>query len=144
MLPEWNPASSVDWNLERIRAMTSRNAVGVGRNDDEHPLTAILLMADWGGACLWNRSPTRDETGADDRLDQEDLGLPAELVERIGQWCRDFGSERMDRQWWNTGWTIANDLQRDFERRGLDIQVSYSDWDGRVVPVGARRRPPRV
>lgn len=124
--------------------MSSRSAAGVGRDDDEHPLTAVLLMTDWGGACLWNTSPVRDETGADYRLDQEDLGLSEELVERIGRWCDDFGSERMDSRWWNTGWTIANDLQRDFDRRGLDIQVSYSDWDARTVAVGARRWPPRA
>ncbi|MGY1822176.1 hypothetical protein [Geodermatophilus sp. SYSU D00079] len=117
-----------------------------------HP-TVVLVMAEHGGAVLWDRSP-----GGLGDLRPEDLGVPAELAARLADWNRryeehaarwDWGPPppehaTADRAEW-TAWTseglhLASALQHEFDARELRIDVRYGH-DGDVRPVAERRGP---
>ncbi|MEI4273725.1 hypothetical protein TEK04_18550 [Klenkia sp. LSe6-5] len=46
----------------------------------------------------------------------------------------------MPAAWVDEGWTLAQDLQREFDARGLDVEVRYHDADGFEPAVRGRRQ----
>ncbi len=60
-----------------------------GSSDDSEPPgrpTVLVLMAEYGGVFLWDRSPGPVGLGSPSVLDPVELGLPSALVERLAAW----------------------------------------------------------
>lgn len=109
---------------------------------DWPPPTVVVVMAEHG-PFLWNGSPDRDRFADDYVLDEEVLGVSPQLAERLAAWNARYGFDGMDDAWWDEGWSAARELRREFEQRGLRVQVLFHDVDGRRSAVGDRSRPPR-
>jgi hypothetical protein len=106
------------------------------------PPTVIVVMAEWTGTFLWNRSPDRAVFADDYVLDPEVLGLTTRLAERLTSWNDRYGMGTINAAWWDEGWSLAQDLQHEFDRRGLEVEVLYHDFDGeeRATRDGRRSR----
>ena len=100
-------------------------------------------MAEVTGTFLWNRSPDRDPFADDYVLDEEVFGVTPELAEQLSSWNARYGSGMVSDAWWDEGWSLARLLQREFDRRGLGVQVRFHDVDGREPAVEVRSRRPR-
>lgn len=106
------------------------------------PPSVVLVMAECGGTTLWNRSPARHPWADDYVLDPTVLGLSEALARRLGQWNEPLWAGRDIAAWVEEGGTLAHHVQRDFDSRGLDVEVRYHDRGGDEPAVrgGARRR----
>ena len=107
------------------------------------PPTVVVVMAEAAGTALWNRSPGRDPFAESYVLDAEVLGVAPELAAQLEAWNGRSDWDGNDPAWWDEGWTLARQLQREFDRRGLSVEVLFHDVDGREPAVGDRRRRPR-
>lgn len=122
--------------------------------DDECPRpTVVTVMAEHGGAFLWDRSP-----GAAGCLPPETLGVSAGLAARLRDWNERYeehaarwnwdppppehaaDDEREWAAWRREGLHLAHDLQHELDALGLGIEVQYHE-DGDDRPVGDRRGP---
>jgi hypothetical protein len=122
--------------------------------DDEEPQpTVVLLMAEHGGAFLWDRSP-----GGLGTVDPGSLGVSAELTARLGDWTErfeehaarwDWGPPPPERRadderewagWRREGLDLAYALQHELDALGHRIEVEYSE-DGDPRAVADRRGP---
>jgi hypothetical protein len=110
---------------------------------DRPPPTVVVVMAEVTGTFLWNRSPDRDPFADDYVLDEEVLGVTPELAEQLSAWNARYGSGMISDVWWDEGWSSAGELQREFDRRDLGVEVLFHDVDGRERAVGDWRRRPR-
>ncbi|TFV86544.1 hypothetical protein [Blastococcus sp. CT_GayMR16] len=107
------------------------------------PPTVIVVMAEWTGTFLWNRSPDRAVFADDYVLDPEVLGLTIRLAERLTSWNDRYGTGTINAGWWDEGWSLAQDLQHEFDRRGLEVEVLYHDFDGQERSTRDGRRSHR-
>jgi hypothetical protein len=92
--------------------------------------TALVLMAEYGGVFLWNRSPDPSGPGFY-ILDPVELGVSSALVERMAAWNDEweemaysnvgFASPEVEQAWVRRGWELAHELQDQLP----DIQVLY-------------------
>jgi hypothetical protein len=94
------------------------------------PPTVVVVMAEWTDAFLWNRSPNRAQCADDYVLDPDVLGVSPRLTERLRAWNDRYHLDGGTTSWVEEGWTLAHDLQLEFEGRGLDVDVRYHDRDG--------------
>lgn len=105
------------------------------------PPTVIVVMAEWSASCLWNRSPAheRDRGWDDYMLEPEVLGVSPELAERLEAWNGGLGhsdSWSAPAFWNRDGLVLAQALQREFDGRGIAVEVLYHDNKaGRERPV---------
>jgi hypothetical protein len=104
------------------------------------PPTVIQVMAEWGGTCLWNRSPAheRDRDWDDYMLEPEILGVSRELADRLEAWNARPGPPeewQAPASWNREGLVLAQTLQREFDSRSITVEVWYRDNDARVVPA---------
>lgn len=104
---------------------------------DWSPPTVIVVMAEWTDAFLWNRSPDRDPFADDYVLDPETLGVSPGLTARLRAWNGRYpaGGARPEE-----GRALAYDLQAEFDRRQLNVEVLYHEEDGTERPVRERPR----
>jgi hypothetical protein len=106
--------------------------------------TVIVVMAEHTGTFLWNRSadPGRAPFADDYVLEPEVLGVTARLAERLVAWNDRYGRGLINAAWWAEGWSLAQELQHEFDRRGLDVEVLFHDVDGqeRAIRDGRRSR----
>lgn len=107
------------------------------------PPTVVVVMAEAAGTALWNRSPDRDAFADDYVLDDGVLGVTPQLAGQLEAWNGRYGRDGNDSAWWDEGWSLASRLQREFDGRGLVVEVRFHDVDGREPAVGNRRRRPR-
>jgi hypothetical protein len=107
------------------------------------PPTTIVVMAEVTDTFLWNRSPDRDPFADDYVLHPEVLGVTTGLAERLTSWNDRYGVDMVDAAWWDEGWSLAHDLQREFARRGVDVEVLFHEVDGHERAVRDGRRRPR-
>ena len=119
-----------------------------GWDEDWAPPTVIVVMAEWFGPVLWNRSPGRQHGHADCGLEPDVLGVSTDLAHRLEVWNDRYGDREIDAPipdaegWRVEGLRLAQELQREFDERGLAVEVLYRDEDGRSEgPV--RDRPLR-
>ena len=110
------------------------------------PPTVVVVMAEWSATCLWNRSPSHERNvGWDDYvLEPEVLGVSRELTDRLEAWNARPGPPeewRAPDAWNREGLVLAQALQREFDARGITVEVWYHDnndaWEGRALD----RRP---
>jgi hypothetical protein len=104
------------------------------------PPTVVVVMAEWTDTFLWNRSPNRAQFAADYVLDPEVLGVSPRLTERLRAWNDRYHVDAAKTSWVEEGWALAHDLQREFDGRGLDVEVRYHDRDGEERPVSGHPR----
>jgi len=104
------------------------------------PPTVVVVMAEHGDAVLWNRSPVRATWLDDYVLAPDVLGLSARLAERLRDWNDRYPAGSRSGTWVDEGWALAHDVQREFDARGLDVEVRYHDGDGSEPAVRGRRR----
>lgn len=130
----------------RLRAWRQRRghreqlrAAWPGWSGDWTPPTVVVVMGEWGGTGLWNRSPFeyRDWSADDYVLEPELLGVSARLAARLTDWNERFGDGTA--AWRDEGWAIARDLQREFDARDLAVEVLVHGGRGEGTPV--RDRP---
>jgi hypothetical protein len=104
-------------------------------------------MAEHSDFWLWNRSPEPAFLGADDyALDPDVLGVSPRLTKLLTAWNDRFnvgspdspGAQGPSSAWEREGWLLAQDLQREFDGRGLDVEVTYQMPDGGAPPVRGR------
>ena len=105
------------------------------------PPSVVVVMAEHGDVVLWNRSPGRDPWRDSYTLDPQVLGVSAPLTDRLRRWNERYGIHEMPATWVDEGWMLAHDVQREFDARGLDVEVRYHDADGSEPAVRGRRRP---
>lgn len=92
--------------------------------------TVVVLMAEYGGVFLWNRSPD-PWLRAPNTPDPVGLGVSPGLVDRLAAWNDEweemaysnvgFASPEIRRAWVQKGWALACELQDQLP----DIQVLY-------------------
>ncbi len=105
------------------------------------PPTVIVVMAEWSASCLWNRTPAheRNRNWDDYMLEPEVLGVSPELAERLEAWNERPGdpeSWSAPASWNRDGLVLAQALQREFDARGISVEILYHDnKDGRERPV---------
>lgn len=99
------------------------------------PPTVIVVMAEWTDAFLWNRSPGRYDFDAEYVLDPDILGLSPRLTERLRAWNDRYSVDAARASWIDEGWALAHDLQREFDRRGVDVEVLYHEGGDEERPV---------
>lgn len=119
-----------------------------GWDEDWLPPTVIVVMAEWNSFVLWNRSPGREPGHDDYELDPSILGVSTDLAQRLEAWNTAYADREMDallpnaEGWWLEGLRLAQELQREFDERGLAVEVLYHEEEGRSErPV--RDRPLR-
>ena len=112
------------------------------------PPTVIVVMAEWTDVFLWNRSPDRDPFADDYVLGPVTLGVSPGLAQRLSAWNAKYGGGdandpvENDAAWWDEGLALAQELQREFDGRGLVLEVLYHDQHGQELPVRDRPRRP--
>lgn len=105
------------------------------------PPTVIVVMAEWSASCLWNRSPAHERGGNWDDyvLEPEVLGVSSDLAERLEAWNDQLGdpeSWSAPASWNRDGLVLEQALQREFDARGISVEVLYHDnKDARERPV---------
>ena len=105
------------------------------------PPTVIVVMAEWSDSCLWNRSPAheRNSNWDDSMLEPEVLGVSPELAKRLEAWNDRLGAPESwsaPASWNRDGLVLAQALQREFDARGIAVEVLYHDnKDNRERPV---------
>jgi hypothetical protein len=124
------------------------------RPGDDQPLpTVVLVMAEHGGAFLWDRSP-----GGVGCVEPQTLGISAELTARLTGWNERYqehaarwnwgppppgdraDDEREWAGWRREGLDLAYALQHELDALGHGIEVRYHE-DGGARPVAERRGP---
>ncbi|MGY1690927.1 hypothetical protein [Geodermatophilus sp. SYSU D01105] len=123
------------------------------QDGDGRPPPVVLLMAEHGGAFLWDRSP-----GGVGEVEPGTLGISAELTARLTGWNEryaehaarwDWGppppEHRADDEvewaaWTRDGLHLASALQHELDALGHDVVVLYRE-DGDERPVAERRGP---
>ena len=112
------------------------------------PPTVVLMAPEWSDSPLWNRSPGRDPFADNDYLlDPVVLGVSPDLTQRLIAWNDHYGSDASELRensgaWWGEGLALAQELQREFDERGLPVEVRFPDQYGQSPPVRDRPRRP--
>lgn len=112
------------------------------------PPTVVLVAPELSEWPLWNKSPGRDPLADNDYLlDPVVLGVSSDLTQRLIAWNDDYisgiGVGECSGAWWSQGLFLAQELQREFDGRGLSVEVRYPDQRGQNAPVRDRPRRPR-
>lgn len=108
--------------------------------------TVVVVMAEYGGVFLWNRSPGPACFRGSFVLNPVELGASPELIERLAAWNDEweemaysnvgFASPEVERAWVQRGWELARELQDQLP----DIQVLYHHDPRGEWPVGTGQR----
>lgn len=96
------------------------------------PPTVIVVAAEWSAGCLWNGPPREDrDLNCDDYvLEPEVLGLSPSLTKRLEVWNDGIGHPEKwsaPASWNREGLVLAQALQREFDARGISVEVLYHD-----------------
>lgn len=100
------------------------------------PPTVVVVMGEHGGTGLWNRSPESEVQVGIGALDPTVLRLSGRLLARLTAWNDRFGAHGTSATWADEGRTLAQDVQRELDARGVVVEVRY--YEAPAPDLGAR------